>query len=589
MKKIKILLGLLLITFAFISCEPSDSNSNSNDNFAENFGSAVNRSFIGQVVDTDNHALQNVTITIGTSTVQTDVNGVFIINDASVFEKFAHIKATKAGYVDGSRSMVPTAGKNNIRIMLIPNTPLQTVTSGVASEVALPSGTKVNFDGAFQDESGAIYTGAVQVAMFHLKSSDENLSSLMPGMLYAERENGDEAVLETFGMLNVELRGSGGQKLNIANGHTAQITMKIDDSQTTTAPSSIPLWHFDEEGGYWKEDGVATKVGSNYVGTVSHFSWWNCDMSNSSILLTFTLADSNGNLLSNTYINLINSAGEHANGTTDENGQLSGILPANQTFTVNVYNGSLTASSSGCGIIYSTTIGPYSSDTIVPTIVVNSPSLVSARVTGTLLKCDNSNCMNGYVIVHFGYQSTLVRVTNGTFDFNIINCSGNLAFTLQGYDYESLQTTGVINYTLVAPATNVGVIKACNTIPEFVSYNYDGQDYFHVVIHPQPLSGSSYTIQSENMSGITSRIYITSSVTVPGLYTPSYFNLSVQRGSTTYVCSYLFSDNTVKFRLNHYGAIGDYIDLDFAGNFRTGVGGVDLHTISGTAHVLRVY
>ena len=64
MKKIQLLLGLLLITFAFTSCDPSDNDSNSNGNFAENFGSAVNRSFIGQVVDTDNHPLQNVTITI---------------------------------------------------------------------------------------------------------------------------------------------------------------------------------------------------------------------------------------------------------------------------------------------------------------------------------------------------------------------------------------------------------------------------------------------------------------------------------------------------------------------------------------------
>ena len=149
MKKIQLLLGLLLVTFAFTSCDPSDNDSNSNGNFAENFGSSVNRSFIGQVVDTDNHPIQSATITIGTSTVQTDVNGVFIINEASVFEKFAHIKVTKAGYIDGSRSMVPTSGKNNVKIMLIPNTPLQTVSSGIASEVALPSGTKVNFDIVF--------------------------------------------------------------------------------------------------------------------------------------------------------------------------------------------------------------------------------------------------------------------------------------------------------------------------------------------------------------------------------------------------------------------------------------------------------
>ena len=273
MKNFKILIGLMFVTFCFVSCDSNDGNSGSNDNFSENFGNTASRSFIGQVVNPYNNPLQNVTVKIGTSTVQTDVNGVFIINNATVYERFAYITAKKSGYVDGSRSMVPTTGKNNIKIMMFENVPQGTVQSGAVSEVSIYSGTKVKFDGFFQEENGTAYSGDVQVAMFHLTPSEENISMLMPGMLYAERENGSQAVLETFGMLNVELRGSGGQKLNIANGHTAEITIRIDDSQLATAPSTIPLWHFDENVGYWKEDGIATKVGNKYVGTVSHFSW----------------------------------------------------------------------------------------------------------------------------------------------------------------------------------------------------------------------------------------------------------------------------------------------------------------------------
>ena len=243
MKKLVSFFCLLLLSITFNSCNLDDGNSSTiqdDDAFAQNFGSAVNRDFIGQVVDVDNHPIQGVTITIGTSIAQTDINGVFIINDANVHEKFAYIKATKSGYIDGSRAMVPTNGKNNVKIMLLPNAPLQTIQSGVESEVSIYSGTKVKFDGAFQDENGYDYTGEVQVAMFHLTPSDENISKLMPGMLYGQRENNEQAVLETFGMLNVELRGSAGQKLNIKTGHEAEITVRIDDSQLATAPSSIP-------------------------------------------------------------------------------------------------------------------------------------------------------------------------------------------------------------------------------------------------------------------------------------------------------------------------------------------------------------
>src|SRR6478672_8027233 len=111
----KIRLLFLFLTALLWSCEPSDDNSGSSvtdEQFAQNFGAAASRDFIGQVVDMDNHAIAGATVTIGSSTVQTDANGVFIINNADVHEKFAYVKATKSGFLDGSRALVPTTGKN---------------------------------------------------------------------------------------------------------------------------------------------------------------------------------------------------------------------------------------------------------------------------------------------------------------------------------------------------------------------------------------------------------------------------------------------------------------------------------------------
>ena len=581
MKKFQILFGLLLITFAFVSCDPSDSNSNSNDNFAENFGSAVNRSFIGQVVDTDNHPIQSASIKIGTSTVQTDVNGVFIINDASVYEKFAHITATKAGYIDGSRSMVPTSGKNNVKIMLIPNTPIETIQSGVATEVALPTGTKVNFDGAFQDENGASYTGAVQVSMFHLKPSDENLSSLMPGMLYAKRENGDEAVLETFGMLNVELRSSGGQKLNLANGHTAEITIRIDNSQLATAPNTIPLWHFDEVGGYWKEDGVATKVGNNYVGTVSHFSWWNCDMQFPTIRLTTTIVDSDGNPLSNLSVGLLpNGFTYTAYATTNTNGQVSGLVPANQTMTLTVRD--------VCGnVIHTTTIGPFVIDNVLPNIVITTAMATPTIVQGTLLKCDGTNATNGYVILNYGGTENVATVTSGTFTFSTLVCAASSTFTLEGVDYDNLQSTGSINYTFTTPITNIGIITSCNTITEFISYQVDSNPpvFFlnNLSASSTPVGGTGLPLYiTANIPANGEEYFILNGTTnVPGVYPTSMFAMSsvgIGINSST--------PDTLQYSLSSFGTVGQYVDMTVNGTFTNSTG---THTLTVTAHVIRDY
>src|SRR6476620_3808358 len=180
MKTAKLSLLLLLISFLH-SCDPKEDNSvpnNSNDVFSENFGANVLRDFIGQIVDTNNNPVPNAEVKIGNITVQSDVNGVFMAHNALVHQRFAYITVKKAGFIDGSRTMVPTNGKNNVKIMLLPSTPIQSIASGVASEVTLASGTKVAFDGAFEDENGNAYSGDVSVSMFHLESSNENIDAL---------------------------------------------------------------------------------------------------------------------------------------------------------------------------------------------------------------------------------------------------------------------------------------------------------------------------------------------------------------------------------------------------------------------------
>ncbi|MCF6130166.1 hypothetical protein L1S35_10805 [Flavobacterium sp. AS60] len=595
MKQIHSLLCLLLLVVSFTACESNDdsnSNSQNDDTFAQNFGNAASKDFIGQVVDIDNHPIQNAEIKIGTSTVQTDINGVFIINGADVHEKFAYITATKAGYIDGSRAMVPTSGKNNVKIMLIPNAPIQTIQSGVESEVALPSGTKVNFDGEFQDENGNSYSGTVSVSMFHLLPSDDNIDKLMPGMLYAQTKTNQEAVLETFGMLNVELRGSAGQKLNIKEGHTAEITLKIDDSQTATAPGSIPLWHFDEAKGYWKEDGFATKLGNKYVGEVSHFSWWNCDIPNSSIRLTITILDINSNPLPNVRINILNPVGFHANGSTEDNGQLSGILPANQTLTLNVIT--------DCGIIYTTTIGPFTSDTVLPTISITNSQAVSTRLNGTVKKCDGTNVTNGYVLMHYGTTDVIKAVTNGTFNFTNIVCSDNNQFTLEGVDFDNWQTTGNINFTFTPPITDVGQLTACTSSSEFITYRInEGETY----LITSEISATSNVILS---NGFNAQIYIRGGSnnsfdpliflgctgTIPGSYVlpNSFLNaryISITPGIWTATLIYynnLNPINELTITINSYGAVGEYIDFTFSGvSLYSGL----LYHITGSGHVIR--
>ncbi|CAM3701674.1 hypothetical protein FSS13T_19040 [Flavobacterium saliperosum S13] len=579
MKKHFRFLTFLLSALFIVGCNPNDdgSSSNASDPFTQNFGAAVSRDFMGQVVDQYGVAIQNAEIKIGNKTTQTDVNGVFIIKGAGVYKRFAYITSKKSGFIDGSRAMVPTSGINNVKIMMIANTPVQIISSGVASEVTLPNGTTVNFDGAFQDENGNAYTGDVQVAMYHLEASNENLSSLMPGMLYAKDESGAEKVLETYGMMNVELKGSNGQKLQIASGHTAGISMAIDATQLATAPNTIPLWHFDDAKGYWIEEGSATKVGNAYVGTVSHFSWWNCDIPNSTILLTINIHDNNGNPLVNQIIELTDQNGYSTFGLTDSNGQTSGLIPENSSLVLQVY------ASNYSTIIYNSAIGPFVTDAVVNIVIEGSPALIFNQVTGNLVNCENTNVTNGYMmLIREGYSSFFFPVNNGQFSFNTVRTSANETFSLRGGDYNTSNYSEAIVYSYSNSATtNVGNFAACNPITEFISYQIDSNPT--VIMQ----SNLTFTIDMNNYLSVFGRNNeLGKEISIDGQAGGTGANamLGFVLQGTDFGVIRSGGTNTITYNAAPIGAVGTYADVTFNGTFTDTTG---THTLSGLIHVIR--
>ena len=579
----KLFLLVLLFPFLFSSCSNDSGNNGNSIDTPLNFGSEVSKNFSGQIIDENNIPLSNVAITISNKTATTDVNGVFIINNATVREKFAFVTAKKAGYLDGSRSLVPTSGINNLKITLLSGTIVGTVNSGTSGSVSLTNGAKVTFDGNFKTTTGTAYSGAVSVIMKHLNPSDPTILDKMPGMLLAVNSSGEERVLETYGMMNIELRGTASQKLQIST--TAQIEMPIATSQLASSPSTIPLWHFDETLGYWKEEGLATKQGTKYVGTVSHFSWWNCDAQFPTINLTVTVVNTVGSPLSNLKVALRRASSTYSvNGFTNNLGQVCGLVPANETLTMTVYD--------TCdNVIYTSSVGPFSSDTTLPNVVITNSTIQSTLVQGNLLKCDGTNVSNGYVLLHYGNQNVLVTVTNASFSFTMLVCSAtNTGFTLQGFDYENLQTTNPINFTFTNPITNVGNLTACSTISEFISYRIDANPTKYIIANITALgrssasgttnSGLTISAYTVNTPTTSQGFYLYGNTIIPGIYTSSLFSIeSADTGAIN-----VQTVNTVSYNLSSVGAIGQYIDITFNGTYTNTTGS---HTITGVAHVIR--
>ncbi|MFK7807414.1 MAG: hypothetical protein AB8F74_06370 [Saprospiraceae bacterium] len=225
------------------------------------------------------------------------------------------------------------------------------------------------------------------------------------------------------------MEGDNGESLNIADGQTATIEVPVPASLLGSAPATIPLWHFDEASGYWVEDGEGTLTSDNtYVGTVSHFSFWNFDVPHLLIHIEGTLTDEGQNNLGGLEVQIsLSSNGDAGYGYTDSDGVFEGYVPKDEELTITVYD--------DCGaIIHVGQIGPFSEDAVIPNIVITNTSTNFLTITGILTDCNNEIESNGYV-----------SVENGGFTFNYIdvNVDGNFNSTISVCDQMQLSISGV--------------------------------------------------------------------------------------------------------------------------------------------------
>ena len=274
----------------------------------------------GNVLDENNQPVQGATVTCGTSTATTDRYGTFRFSNINLSKANGYIKVSKAGYFNGSRTFVSVAGRvNNVRIKLLPKTNAGNFSGSAGGTINITGGGKlVMAANAITDASGNAYAGIVNVAMTWINPTSTDLPLIIPGDLRGVTTGGQERGLETFGMLGVELTGNTGQALKIATGKTAELTFPIPVSLQSNAPATIDLWNFDEATGRWKQEGTATKNGTNYIAQVSHFSFWNCDAPFPLVEVCMTIVSSGDNVpLNNVQVRIKRPNGSYGYGRTD--------------------------------------------------------------------------------------------------------------------------------------------------------------------------------------------------------------------------------------------------------------------------------
>lgn len=436
----------------------------------------INSAVSGFVTDEADAPVNGAVVQFGGASASTDKYGYFEIKNVQAVKHAAVVTVIKPGYFNGIKTFIAAQGKSGFfRIKLLPKTNQGNFDAATGGTVTLANGLAVSFPAnAVKLASGGAYGGQVNVAAQWLNPASADLNRTMPGDLRGLDSLGFIKTLTTYGMAAVELTGASGELLQVADGKKATLTFPIPASISGTAPANIPLWSFNETLGLWKQEGNAVKSGSNYVGQVSHFSFWNCDVPNNYVQFNCTVKNDDGSAVPGAAvkISVVGDPQRAGWGYTDSSGYTGGAVPNNSQLLLEVF------SNYSCGTpVYSQAFTTTNQDVSLGIITI--PAANVATVSGNVINCTAAPVTNGYVIMlkdGIGYRYEIA--SDGSFSFTTALCTGTASIQLVAEDVDALQSGTLQNLTISSGSNAAGTLSACGTsIEQYIYYNINGTDY----------------------------------------------------------------------------------------------------------------
>lgn len=489
MKNLLNSIGLLLLVLISFNCKKDNLQDpiiydNGNDKPSIEVGNIVTHSVSGRVVDDNDIPISGALVTLLDEQTTTNSDGIFELLNVPSHEKHMHVKVMKPGFFPGSRSLVPTDGINSVRVKLRKLSKIGSFDANSGGNLSLEN-VKIEIGGGIVDANNKEYTGKVEVYATYIDPTHDDLVDVMPGDLRGATDNGEVQMI-SYGMVSVELKDVSGNELQLAKENKATLIMNIPSEIRSSAPSTIPLWHFDENKGHWIEEGSATKVGNEYIGDVNHFSTWNVDDIAGPVIRTSgRVITENGIPLPGVIIRLNNNNSMNGNAVTDSKGKFSLTTSPRLSFLVTV------AGKFPLFFEFEKNIGVLNDgDTIGDIIIPLSALKDLVMVNGSVEDCDGKNAKDA-IVKYNKYQ--YVHGINGNFAFFVTK---NTNFTLQAFQKVGGAFGDPLNVTMGNTNKTLQPITYCthgvdgtwytdngDFITMWVKWNVDGKPFNTQGIH----------------------------------------------------------------------------------------------------------
>jgi hypothetical protein len=245
----------------------------------------------GTVHDPLRHAIPGATISVAgvIPTVTSDARGNFSL---SVPQSTAYVlNIEKEGYGELSKRLnAPATGREYI----LADTTKQAINPAVSNVIVDTRPGWMAYDTAYPRRGGSVNlpansldltvppVGQMYAYITTYDPTGQDLAGEMPGDMGGVNSAAASVFLVSQGALFIEIRDSIGTKYNLASGKTATVNIPISGRIVANDPAlaaTIDSWTFDPASGNWTQlAGGGTRVGNDYVTTVTHFSTKNADL-----------------------------------------------------------------------------------------------------------------------------------------------------------------------------------------------------------------------------------------------------------------------------------------------------------------------
>jgi hypothetical protein len=443
-------------------------------------------------------------------------------------------------------------------------------------------------DSSFVDPTAnTSYSGSVSVYTTYLDPTVTGSLNSMPGDLRGINSAGQTVLIQSYGMMDVELQGSAGQKLQIASGKPATLTFGIPTALQSNAPATIPMWYFNDTTGKWIQQGTATKQGNSYIGQAGHFTFWCIGLYLQPVIAQAKFVDHNGKPLANTPVMVAYTGDLGAQwwgSYTDSSGEAEMYILVDASLMMEVMD--------RCGnMIGGVNAGPTWSNINLGTVTVNIANPV-LNVVGTVVDCLNNPVPKGFVKIYMEGLTYFANVDSGQFSLNIVRCyNSSEQMQITAGDSSNSQQGTMTSAT--APAGggtfNVGQLSACGSgLGQYITMTFGGNTY-SVTNPSNSASVNSVTERYGYFSAYSTNLMALLQIkfTIPdyfgiGNYTPSSFLMydgyPMLVGPAT--------ANSIQISVTTVGPVNGFVAGTMSGSVLDSVSNI-VYPMTGTFNVLR--